>query len=145
MVGTLQIGAKYDPALGTHQLATDYYALFDTYENTLAFLEENGYIDLSMDMTDRMVRVTVSYYEGEETSPDQQYYEETYSDPEMIRQICESCENTTYGYWWRDQSQYVDGVYVNGYLNNGSYIDFRLKKGSKLPEQVAKAIHFVQE
>ncbi len=145
MIGTLQIGAKYDPALGTHQLATDYYALFDTYENTLAFLEENGYIDLSMDMTDRMVRVTVSYYEGEETSPDQQYYEETYSDPEMIRQICESCENTTYGYWWRDQSQYVDGVYVNGYLNNGSYIDFRLKKGSKLPEQVAKAIHFVQE
>ena len=144
MVGTLQIGTKYDPSAFENQPVTDYYAIYDAFGNTISLLEKKGYLDISTDVKERVARLTVSYsMEGEDVDA-QQNFENSYTDPQIIADILSVCDDSTYGSWWKDTSQYENNVYLYGYTENGIYVNFSLKKGEKLPSQVAEDIHFEQ-
>ena len=144
MIGTLQIGTKYSPDAFNSQPVTDYYAIYDTFENTIALLEKQGYVDLSTDVRSRVTRLTVSYSMDEGKVDEQQYFEDTYTDPQLIGQILTACDDTTYGTWWKDLSQYESNVYVYGNTESGIYVNFSVRKGEKLPAQVAEDIHYAQ-
>ena len=77
-------------------------------------------------------------------SNEQQYFEDTYTDPQLVEQILAVCDDTTYGTWWKDLSQYESNVYVYGYTESGTYVNFSVRKGEMLPAQVANDIHYAQ-
>lgn len=139
-LGRLRISVKQGATLDGDIPQTDFYPIYASYENTLQILQEKGYLDASIDVKSIIASLTVEHIVNSEDDSDAQFYTQTYTDPDDIAQILQSCDDTNYGMAWKDGTQYQNDFYIYGYTVSGTYVGFSLRKGESLPQHVAEKL-----
>ena len=121
---------------------SDSYAVYPFCEKTLAYLTEKGYYDPDRSLSDEINHIEITYYVDDDFMNART---KSYGDVADCKEILKYCELTNFGFWWKEQNDYIENVYISSFTGDGNIQSFRFLKTEGMPDFVKEDLEYEEK